>query len=188
MKQQLIIFLILFSCLISCANQNADNRNQKIGNNISFAHDSLIIKLANMKTDTLDCSANIYWQIIGKGKSIIPNLIESLTDTTQTNIYHGCKTEKLNIGELSYFALEEIVGFPTFVVTKIQFDVIQIKDEWHCWNFYNYLFDNRNKKEYQEKVKAFYEKSQFESVGYPDSLLTECMKENLIKGKYKWKN
>ena len=199
MKLQLTIFSILSLFLLGCAGQNSKSGQDKKEDNtvatqdhstdinVSVTKDSLIAELVNMKTDTLDCSADIYWKIIGKGKSYIPKLIESLTDTTSTNIYHGCKNGKLNIGELSYFALEEIGDFPAFVVTQIQFDVIEIKDGWHCWSFYDYLFDNTNKKEYQEKVKSFYEKSQFEYVEYPDSVITDCMKENSIKGKYKWK-
>lgn len=150
--------------------------------------DSLISKLAKMKTDTLDCSAEVYWQIIGEGKDYIPKLIESLIDTTSTNIYHGCKSGKLNIGELSYFALEEIGDFPAFVVTKMQFDVISTNENgWRCWSFYNYFFDNKNKAEYQAKVKSFYEESEFEFVEYPDSIITNCMEKYSINGKYKWK-
>ena len=100
-----------------------------------------------METDTLDCSAEVYWQIIGKGASYIPKLIESLIDTTPTHIYHGCKEENLNIGEVSYFALEEIGDFPAFMVTQIQFDLMEMHNGWGCWNFYEYLFDNRNKKD-----------------------------------------
>lgn len=44
-----------------------------------------------MKTDTLDCSADVYWKIIKRGKEYIPLLIEGLTDTTKTNIYNYCK-------------------------------------------------------------------------------------------------
>ncbi|TRZ42162.1 hypothetical protein DMZ48_14105 [Robertkochia solimangrovi] len=199
MKTKLTIFSTLFLFLFSCSNQRSENEidnqkeltetlaEQKVDNRLPVTKDSLIAKLATMETDTLDCSADVYWQIIGKGKSYIPKLIGSLTDTTPTNIYHGCKKEKLNIGELSYFALEEIGDFPAFIVTQIQFDVIQINNGWHCWSFYDYLFDNRNKKEYQNKVKAFYEKSQFEFVEYPDSVITDCMKEYSIKGKLKWK-
>ena len=198
MNQRLIILssllLLLFICS-SQANENQSDTKQKVVlaessdtvYNLPTTKDSLIAELANMQTDTLDCSANVYWQIVGKGKSYIPKLIESLTDTTPTNIYHRCKNEKLNIGELSYFALEEIGDFPAFVVTQIQFDEIELKDGWYCWCFYDYLFDNRNKKEYQDKVKSFYEKSQFEYVEYPDTLITDCMKNYSITGKYKWK-
>ncbi len=144
MKQHLIIFSTQLLLLFGCLSQKTENQNindsektieaveVEIVHDFPLTKDSLISELANMETDTLDCIADIYWQIIGKGKQYIPNLIESLTDTTPTNIYHGYKNGKLNIGELSYFALEEIGDFPAFVVTQIQFDIIEIKDGWHC--------------------------------------------------------
>lgn len=181
-----ILILIILSCKNTIENKlEIDEEKNKI---IEVSDDPLIAKLAKMETDTLDCSAKTYWKIVGKGKDYIPQLIESLTDTTSTNIYHGCKKEKLNIGELSYFALEEIGDFPTFIVTNIQFDLISINENgWSCWNFYDYLFDNKNKVEYQSKVRSFYEKSQFEFVEYPDSIITNCMKKYFINGKYEWK-
>ncbi|MEL6562422.1 MAG: hypothetical protein AAFQ94_29905 [Bacteroidota bacterium] len=197
MKLKLIPFSILLLILCSCTNPpvkdyqgNKEVELQEIKKSITLttATDSLIAELANMKTDTLDCSADIYWKIVGKGKSYIPKLIKSLTDTTPTNVIHGCKNEKLNIGELSYFALEEIGDFPASVVTQIQFDVASIKNGWSCWNFYDYLFDNRNKKEYQDKVKNFYEKSQFEYVEFPEYSITDCIKQFKIKGRYKWQD
>lgn len=150
--------------------------------------DPLIAKLAKMETDTLDCSADVYWEIIGKGRAYIPKLIESLIDTTSTNIYHGCKSGKLNIGELSYFALEEIGDFPAFVVTNVQFDVISLNEGgYSCWSFYDYLFDDKNKAEYKAKVKSFYKEARFEYIEYQDSIITDCMKKYSIKGKYKWR-
>jgi hypothetical protein len=184
-----LTFLILITgsiLLNGCSSSgNVDNQNESIY--ATRSTDSLIRELANMRTDTLDCSADTYWRIVAKGKSYIPKLIESLTDTTTTNINHCCKTGKLNIGELSYFALEEIGEFPAFVVTQIQYDYIEVKNGCPCWVFYEYLFDNLNKKEYQDKVKSFYTKSQFEFVQYPDSVVTGCMRKFSIKGKYNWK-
>lgn len=194
-KHKLVIILSTVIFHFGCNNKN-DVGSFSVNNNhenneaalpTPTTKDSLIAELANMTTDTLDCNAETYWKIIGKGKPYIPLLIESLTDTTPTNIYHGCKKGNLNIGELSYFALEEIADFPAFVVTQIQFDVISIEDGWSCWSFYDYLFNDQNKKEYQTKVKSFYEKSEFEFVEYPDSLITECMKAYSIKGKLEWK-
>lgn len=184
MKQILISILLIFGHF----NLHAYSANKLniVSDHSTIGTDSLILKLAEMKTDTLDCSAAIYWEIVGKGKEYIPKLIESLTDTTPTNIYHGCKGGNLTIGELSYFALEEIGDFPAFVVTRIQFDVIKLMDGWRCWSFYNYLFNNHNKLEYQKKAKIFYQKSQFKFVPFPDSKITDCMRIYHIKGKYQF--
>jgi len=137
-----------------------------------------------MKTDTLDCSAVAYWKIVKRGRESIPYLIESLTDTTLTNIYNRCKNGKLNVGEVSYFALQEIADFPEFVVTQIQFD---FDDQNGCWNFYDYLYDNKNKPMYQKMVRTFYQTNEFVFVESSKSELTACYKKYGIVGKYKWK-
>lgn len=149
--------------------------------------DSLVAQLAAMKTDTLDCSAEAYWNIVAKGNAYVPDLIELLTDTTPTSIYNGCKNGNLNVGELSWFALEEIGDFPVYVVTRIQFDVIEMKDGWSCWSFYGYLFENSNKPALQEKVRDFYETSQFRFVRFSGDQLTDCRRLHHITGRYKWK-
>jgi hypothetical protein len=168
-------------------NENADSLNKlKTNSNSSeyaISQDSLISQLAEMKTDTLDCSAVVYWKIIRRGKESIPLLIESLTDTTATNFYDRCKNGKLNIGEVSYFALEEIAEFPIFVITHIQFDVTSEG----CWSFYDYLYDNKNKLEYQKMVRTFYQRSEYKFEEFKKSKLTECHKKYGIIGKDKWK-
>jgi hypothetical protein len=42
---------------------------------------SLVDSLQYMQSDTLDCSADIYWRIIAQGDKAIRYLIEKLTDT-----------------------------------------------------------------------------------------------------------
>ncbi|WP_430404752.1 hypothetical protein [Fluviicola sp.] len=185
MKQILISILLIFGHSLLYAG-SANHLKHLFTHNSAVGPDSLILKLAEMKTDTLDCSADAYWQIIAKGKEYIPKLIAALTDTTPTSIYNLCKGGNLNIGDLCYFALEEIGDFPAYIVTRIQFDVIEVKDNWSCWSFYEYLFDNRNKLEYQEKAKTFYEKSTFKFVKFPNSKMTDCMKMYNITGRYKF--
>lgn len=194
MNKTFFALLFLCSLLFACVGSKKKTQHKSISKEViiewqNAENDSLIATLANMKTDTLDCSAEAYWKIISKGKAMIPSLIEHLTDTTPTNIYHGCKNDKLNIGELSNFALEQIIDFPTYTVTEIQFDTVILKDGWHCWSFYDYLFkSNKNRKYYQDKVKAYYTNNVFdETYEYhtiPDSLNTNCRKKYNITGMY----
>ena len=79
--------------------------------------------------------------------------------------------------------MDEIAEFPAFSVTHIQFDVI----DNNCWNFYEYLFDNKNKKEFQQNVRSFYLSNTFEYEAYNQSELTECATKYAILGKYKLK-
>lgn len=198
MKQTAIYIFLLSTLFLGCnslyigqettaqkGNIDSLNKLKTNSNNSEYevSQDSLISQLAAMNTDTLDRSAVVYWKIIKRGKASIPLLIESLTDTTATNIYNRCKNGTLNIGEVSYFALNEIAEFPEFVVTHIQFDVISDG----CWNFYDYLYDNKNKPEYQKKVRAFYQTNKYKFEEFKKSELTACYKKYGITGKYKWK-
>lgn len=119
---------------------------------ITREKDSLIAALREMKAEKLDCSAEAYWKIIQQGEKMIPLLLECLTVTRPTTIYNDCKKGKLNVGEVCYFALEELADFPAFLVTQTQYDLI----ENDCWNFYTYLFNDKNKSEYQRKARKFY--------------------------------
>lgn len=189
MKNLLYIFSIF---LLSCADTDSDKVNiadstmlpTDFSVHFEKSKDSLILLLPDMKSDSLDCDADIYWRIIKRGKASIPLLIESLTDTTMTNVYDHCKKGKMNIGEVSYFALEELAEFPAFVVTQIQFDLI---DEHGCWSFYDYLFDNKNKKAYQKKVRSFYNSNRFVFEKFDAKDLNDCRKKYEIEGKLKWK-
>ncbi len=150
----------------------------------TISKDSLISLLPNMKAENLDCSADIYWRIIQRGQSSIPLLIESLTDTTMTAVYDPCKKGNLNVGEVAYFALAELAEFPAYAVMQIQFDVI---DENGCWSFFDFLFDNHNKKEYQKKVREFYASKTFVFNSFDANELDECRKKYHITGKLQWK-
>lgn len=116
--------------------------------------DSLISQLTNKEITSLDSNNSVYWEIIKRGEKSIPLLIESLCDTTQTNIYDKCKRGYLTIGDVSYFALEEIAEFPAFLVTKIQFCTVDVEN--NCWSFYDYLYNNENKPQFQKMVSDFY--------------------------------
>lgn len=197
MKNTSKYIFLLSTLFLSCNSPNLEQKTIKLGktDNLSefkttsnigeynISKDSLISQLAFMKTDTLDCSADVYWRIIKRGKESIPPLIESLTDTTTTNIYNKCKKDRLNVGEVSYFALVEITEFPAFVVTHMQFDLV----EDGCWSFYEYLYDNNNKPEYQKMVKNFYQTNTYKFEEYKKSELTNCYKKYKITGKYRLK-
>ena len=138
-----------------------------------------------IEADTFNCNADLYWRIIAKGKAAIPFLIEKLSDTTPTNIKYRCKKTRLNVGDVAHFALTEIAEFPIFLVTKIQFDVIA----QDCWSFYDYLFVNANKNEYQKKVQEWYDKQKlnYKSKKTSRKDQTECQKLFDINTFHRWK-
>ncbi len=160
------------------------NKTEESGNEFPVSQDSLISQLPSMQTTHLDCTADVYWKIIKRRKASIVPLIESLTDTTETTIYDPCKNGPLTIGEVAYFALEEIAGFPAFLVTNIQFDYYN----GDCWSFFEYFFDHSNKHDYQKKVWTFYQKNQLKYTKFKKSELTACYLMYEIEGKYKLQN
>jgi hypothetical protein len=188
-------FFLLLSICFACdsTNKNSqatggllDGKPVEMVGPYHFSTDSLISRLPSMKADTLrnmlqNCDANIYWKIVKRGQASIPLLIESLTDTTLTNIYSPCKKGNLNVGELSQYALEEIAEFPAFVVTHIQFCVI---DENGCWSFYDYLYDNRNKPAYKTHVQKFYRENKYVWRKFKPEEMNECRRKYGITGKY----
>jgi hypothetical protein len=149
----------------------------------------MVDSLQFLKTDTLDCSADLYWRIIAKGDKAIPFLIDKLTDTTQTNIKFHCKKTRLNVGEVAQFGLIQIADFPAFLVTKMQFDVIIIDETGEgCWSFYDFLFINSNKARYQKSVKDWYDKerSKYKAQKISKTKQTLCQKQYGIDTYYRW--
>lgn len=150
---------------------------------------AMVDSLKYLKVDTLDCSADLYWRIVAKGDKAIPFLIEKLTDTTQTKVRFHCKKTRLNVGEVSQFALTQIADFPAFLVTKIQFDVIVIDDTNEgCWSFHDFLFINANKPRYQKNVRDWYEKQRLKYRVEKISKVkqTECQKQFGVDKYYRW--
>lgn len=145
----------------------------------------MVDSLKYLKTDTLDCTADLYWRIVSKGERAIPFLIDKLSDTTQTNISLSCKTTKLNVGEVAYFALQQIAFFPAFVITHIQFDVIYGNG---CSSFFDYFFNNKNKSHYQGLTRLWYNnnKTKFKPLKIPKKKMTACQKRFNIDKYLMW--
>ncbi len=154
------------------------------GQNIDIK--SMVDSLQYSKADTLDCGATLYWRIISQSDKAIPFLIDKLSDTTLTNISYKCKLTKLNVSEVAYFALQQIASFPAFVITHIQFHVY---NDNNCWSFFDYFFNNANKKNYQELVLQWYSKNKtkFKAKKISRKNLTDCQKQFNIDKYLKWK-
>jgi hypothetical protein len=147
---------------------------------------AMVDSLKYLRADKLDCTADIYWRIIGQEDKVIPFLIEKLSDTTSTNISFHCKSSKLNVAEVSYFALQQIASFPAHVITHIQFDVITD----NCWSFFDYFFNNQNKAAYQKMVRDWYTKnhSKFKKKKLAKEDRTDCHLAYKVESYYKWRN
>jgi uncharacterized protein len=141
--------------------------------------DSLISQLANKEITSLDSNNSVYWEIIKRSEKSIPSLIESLCDTTLTSIYDKCKGGYLTIGDVSYFALEEIAEFPAFLVTKIQFCTI----DDGCWSFYDFMYLQENKLEFQKMVRDFYKSNDYKFKKFKKDEMNPARTKFKITGK-----
>lgn len=147
--------------------------------------DSVAALLRGMTAEKLDSSARAYWKIIQQGERMIPILLDCLTDTRPTSVSDDCKKGKLNVGEVSYFALEELAEFPIYLITQTQYDLV----ENGCPNFYTYLFNDNNKSDYQKKAIDFYmafRKTNYQFSKYTANELTVCRKLYKIDGRLVW--
>lgn len=147
--------------------------------------DSVSAQLRSMTAEKLDSSAKAYWTIIQQGERLIPVLLACLTETSPTSVHSECKKGKLNVGEVCYFALEELADFPTYLVTQTQYDLV----ENDCWNFYTYLFNDKNKSEYQQKARKFYSdyrKTKYQYKKFSKKEMTPCRKMYKIEGRLVW--
>jgi hypothetical protein len=145
----------------------------------------MVDSLQFLKSDTLDCRADLYWRIISKGDKAIPFLIEKLDDTTATNVSYKCKLTKLNVAEVAQQALTTIADFPVFLITHEQFCLITNG----CWSFYDYFYNDGNKIIYKKMVKDWYaiNKTKFKAEKISKSLRLDCsFKKYKIITYYRW--
>ena len=193
--KRLILYLFFFITIASCKNgARIDSGEIPMQSEIPAGQqelfrqkDSLATLLRKMSAERLDSNASAYWHIIQQGERMIPVLLACLTDTSPTSIYDDCKKGKLNVGEVSYFALEELAEFPTYLITQTQYDLF----ENGCWDFYTYLYNDKNKGEYQKKATDFYttyRKTNFQFQKYTAKELTASRKLYKIEGRLIWKN
>lgn len=184
------LFLLLF--IIGCTKTTEDTHtanlmailNQNPLSTFTKSNDPLISLLPKMPATKLDCSASVYWEIVAKGETYIPQLIEALTDTTLTNINRDCNDGKLSISDLSYFALEEIIELPHSII----FLQNCTPDLNTCHtSSYNKLFIPERKHEIQADVAVFvakYENDMQFSAYEGKEQSQKCYKRYGITGRF----
>jgi hypothetical protein len=145
---------------------------------------SLVDSLQYMKSDSLDCSADIYWRTIAQGEKAIPYLIEKLTDTTSTSVKGYCKSTRLNVGDIAWFALNQI-GVPVYVVIQMQFCIVGAGG---CWSFYDYLFENANKISIRKKVTKWYAINRTRFRAKKISQRNACQLKYDIRKYFRWRS
>jgi hypothetical protein len=192
--KRLILYLFFIAVIAGCKNGGRTDSGQiplqseipPIQQELFRQRDSVAALLRGMTAEKLDSSARAYWMIIQQGERMIPILLACLTETSPTSVSDDCKKGKLNVGDVSYYALEELAEFPTYLITQTQYDLFVNG----CSGFHSYLFNDKNKPEYQKKATDFYRtyrKTNFQFSKYTAKELTICRKLYKIEGRLKWK-
>lgn len=166
------ITLIIASLVITSVSSAQQDTNIK----------GMVDSLMYTKNDSAFGYSSIFWRIVQQKKLAIPYLIDKLNDTAITLVTYECKKSNLNVGDIAYFALDQIGDFPASTVMQSQFDVYS----GNCWSFYYWLFDNYNKPECKKKVSEFYSTSQFKWVVIPEKERSKAQKKYHITGHYEW--
>ena len=146
----------------------------------------------DIKRSAPDCSAKEFWEIVGRGRAIVPKLIRSLTDLTPTNVESPCKEDPLTVGELAYLALDEIIELiPTRLYAAQICTKRSVRDPltgelaW-CEPMTDAFFKDWYKDIFQLNVKGYYRVSNFIYTQHPEDTLTQCQIENSIDGYWEY--
>lgn len=167
------LFIVLVIVLLSCS-ETIETPKQEISSahsgktqksDIVFKDDtidSLILELEFLDQDGYTKDSSAYWELVKIGEPAIPYLIENITNNTRTKCSSICREDgTLTIGDISYSALNKIADFPAFLVTGIQFCVIDMNG---CGSFSEYLYNDENKEHLQSKCRDFYNRVSFKTV------------------------
>ncbi len=144
---------------------------ERIGNQID--------SLRYLGVDAFNCNSAI-WQIIAKRKEAIPYLINLVGDSSLTSVNYHCKKDgKMKVGDVAFYALDEIVSVPMTYVTGRQFDLFH--DGCQEW-VYDYIEENRLV--FQQQLQKWYQESKENFIWerYEEKYLTECQRKNYIFG------
>lgn len=99
----------------------------------------------------------IFWRIVEKGKEIIPNLINKMTDTKKLKeVYVPNFGGEYTVADVAYQALQEIIkDIPTFDLLGVSFS----EDCGYCSYWFHVRASKRNRKKFQHAVREWYEQN-----------------------------
>jgi hypothetical protein len=111
------------------------------------------------------CGSKIFWKVVQQKDTIIPFLIDGLTDTTTTEAYVPNFGGQYAVGDIAYFALNEIINeVPTFELLGVAFD----SQGCGFCSYWNYLRnDIANRKRFQNRVRNWYKTNKSNLIWVP---------------------
>jgi hypothetical protein len=130
--------------------------NKKLVDSLKYVTDMPYMCESSLPYD-IGCGSKIFWTVVQQKEAIIPLLIDNLTDTTTTPAYVPNLGGQYAVGDVAYFALNEIIdGIPTFKLLGVRFD----KHGCGFCAYWNHLrADLKNRERFQKAVRQWYNKN-----------------------------
>ncbi|PQJ08758.1 hypothetical protein CJD36_022615 [Flavipsychrobacter stenotrophus] len=171
MKTALKLICLLFCCNIAHGQNNLSIKAQ-------------VDSIRYLKGDAaFDCNS-VIWRIIAKNKEPVPYLIALISDSTTIPVPYRCKREKdMNVGDMAYYILDQILTVPLGPIAERQFHVY---DNGCLTAEYDYIEENRST--LQGKIQKWYAQYKDKLIWceYTEDGLTDCRRKNNIVGYYLW--
>lgn len=103
------------------------------------------------------CGDDTFWNLVNQKLNITPQLINTLTDTTQVNISVPNFGGKCSLADIAYMVMQEIIkDIPTFDLLGIEFD----EDGCGYCSYWYHLRENiQNRISFQLAVKNWFIKN-----------------------------
>jgi len=134
-----------------------------------------------------NCYDSVLCEIISKGKAIVPDLINKMTDDeVLKEMYIPFFPAEYTVADIAYVAIQEIIpDIPTYKLLGISLD----KDCGSC-SYWKHLQSKKNRKKFQKNVRIWYEKNKDNLVWVenPDSAMGwvtgDCSQPHPLGGHY----
>ena len=125
------------------------------------------------RLDKSDCGDMAFWKVVERKAAIIPYLLASIGDSTETAANVPNFGGHYTVGDICYTALEEIIhGIPTFDIAGVKFDA---EGCGYC-SFWLYIRQPKNRELFKKGLKKWYDanKQNLEWVVSNDFEVCDC--------------
>jgi len=104
-----------------------------------------------------NCSDPVFNEVVRKGKAIVPDLINKMTDTRKLKgMYVPITGGEYTVADIAYIAIQEIISdIPTFELLGFPLDEI-----CGVCSYFRYVRESKkNRKKFQKVVREWYEEN-----------------------------
>jgi len=130
-----------------------------------------------------NCSNPVLYEIISKGKPIIPYLINKMTDTEVLEERHvPFLPFEYTVADLAYVAIREMIAdIPTYELLGVPFN-----EECGWCSYWYHLGNKKNRKKFQKAVRKWYKENKDNLVWVESSnwVTGDCLRPHPAGGHY----